>query len=44
VLIVDDYGFWQGSRQACDEYFREQNVRMLLSRVDRIGTVVGVKP
>ncbi|MDB5321801.1 MAG: putative methyltransferase [Phycisphaerales bacterium] len=44
VLIVDDYGFWKGSRDACDEYFREHNVRILLSRVDRMGTVVGIKP
>jgi hypothetical protein len=44
VLVVDDYGFWRGSRDACDEYFRENGVRMLLSRVDRAGTVIGVKP
>jgi hypothetical protein len=44
VLIVDDYGFWKGSRDACDEYFQENQVRMLLSRVDRAGTVIGVKP
>jgi hypothetical protein len=43
VLIVDDYGFWRGSREACDEYFREQDVRMLLTRIDRIGAVIGVK-
>ena len=43
VLIVDDYGFWRGSREACDEYFREQGTKILLSRVDRVGTVVGVK-
>ncbi len=44
VLIVDDYGFWRGSRDACDEYFREHDVKILLSRVDRVGTVVGIKP
>jgi hypothetical protein len=43
VLIVDDYGFWRGSREACDEYFREQQVKMLLTRVDRNGVVIGVK-
>jgi O-methyltransferase len=43
VLIVDDYGFWRGSRDACDEYFRETGTKILLSRVDRVGTVVGVK-
>jgi O-methyltransferase len=43
VLIVDDYGFWRGSREACDEYFREHQVQMLLTRVDRNGVVIGVK-
>jgi O-methyltransferase len=43
VLIVDDYGFWRGSREACDEYFREHQVKMLLTRVDRNGVVIGVK-
>ncbi|HEY7120312.1 MAG TPA: TylF/MycF/NovP-related O-methyltransferase [Tepidisphaeraceae bacterium] len=44
VLIVDDYGFWRGSREACDEYFKQQGVHMLLTRMDRIGAVIGVKP
>jgi O-methyltransferase len=43
VLIVDDYAFWRGSREACDEYFRQHDVKMLLTRVDRIGVVIGVK-
>jgi O-methyltransferase len=43
VLIVDDYGFWKGSRDACDEYFKEHGIRILLSRVDRAGAVMGVK-
>jgi O-methyltransferase len=43
VLIVDDYGFWRGAREACDEYFREHGVEMLLNRVDRLGAVIGVK-
>lgn len=32
VLIIDDYGHWEGSRQAVDEYFRGQPP-LLLSRV-----------
>lgn len=43
VIIVDDYGFWRGSREACDEYFRDQNVRILLNRIDTNGVVIGVK-
>jgi O-methyltransferase len=32
VLIVDDYGHWQGARKAVDEYFK--GAAMLWSRVD----------
>ena len=34
VLIIDDYGHWQGARQATDKYFSENNINMLLSRID----------
>ncbi|MCI0637948.1 MAG: TylF/MycF family methyltransferase [Gemmataceae bacterium] len=40
VLIVDDYGYWQGARKAVEEYFREHKTCMLLNRIDftaRIG-------
>jgi predicted O-methyltransferase YrrM len=43
VLIVDDYGFWRGAREACDEYFQEHHTQILLSRIDRNGVVIGVK-
>jgi hypothetical protein len=43
VLIVDDYGFWRGSRDACDEYFREHRTPILLTRLDRLGAVIGLK-
>ena len=42
VLIIDDYGDWEGARQAVDEYLDHHGVRMLLTRVD--GSVIGVKP
>jgi O-methyltransferase len=32
VLIVDDYGHWQGARKAVDEYFRDAHP--LLIRID----------
>ena len=44
VLIIDDYGHWQGARQAVDEYFQEHRVKVLLNRIDytgRIGVVPG---
>jgi hypothetical protein len=34
VLIIDDYGHWQGARQAVDEYFSSIGVVPLLSRID----------
>ena len=43
VLIIDDYGAWQGARKAVDEYIAEHSPSMLLNRIDdtgRIGTVM----
>jgi hypothetical protein len=34
VVIVDDYGAFKGSKQATDEYLREQGLKVLLSRID----------
>jgi O-methyltransferase len=42
VLIIDDYGYWAGSKKAVDEYFREHGFHMLLSRIDPNGRM-GVK-
>lgn len=39
VLIIDDYGHWQGSRKACDEYFEQNRVPILLNRIDVGGRV-----
>jgi O-methyltransferase len=43
VLIIDDYGHWRGSRQACDEYFAGQRVPILLNRIDYTGRMA-LKP
>jgi O-methyltransferase len=37
VLIIDDYGHWQGARRAVDEYLAETGVRLLLNRIDVTG-------
>ncbi len=37
VLIIDDYGFWKGARQAVDEYFRDNKIPILLTRMDDTG-------
>jgi len=42
VLILDDYGYWQGARKAVDEYIAENNVQILLNRIDFTGRI-GVK-
>jgi predicted O-methyltransferase YrrM len=42
VLIVDDYGYWRGAREATDQYFREAGVRMLLTRLDHSARM-GIK-
>lgn len=40
VLIVDDYGHWQGARRAVDEYFQRPDVRPpLLVRMDYTGRI-----
>jgi hypothetical protein len=42
VLILDDYGAWQGCRRAVDEYFAEPGRSILLNRLDE-SCRIGVK-
>jgi O-methyltransferase len=42
VLIIDDYGAWEGARRAVDEFIAAHNVTILLSRIDETGRM-GVK-
>jgi O-methyltransferase len=44
VLIIDDYGWWRGARQATDEYFAEHPPVPFLVRIDHEGRRVAVKP
>ncbi len=37
ILILDDYGHWQGARQATDEYMAAHNLRLLPHRLDYTG-------
>lgn len=39
VLIVDDYGHWEGARRAVDEYFSEHAAPVLLHRIDYTGRI-----
>ena len=38
VLILDDYGHWQGARKAVDEYFAAGST-LLLNRIDYTGRI-----
>lgn len=43
VLIIDDYGHWQGARRAVDEYFADSGPEVYLHRVDYTARAM-VKP
>jgi O-methyltransferase len=42
VIIIDDYGHWQGARRAVDEYVACERIPLLLNRIDYTGRI-GVK-
>lgn len=37
ILIIDDYGHWQGAKKAVDEFIKERKLRLFLSRIDYTG-------
>jgi hypothetical protein len=39
VLIIDDYGHWEGARRAVDEYLTANGSPLLLSRIDYTGRI-----
>lgn len=39
VLIIDDYGHWDGARKATDEYLARLPVKILLNRLDFSGRI-----
>ncbi len=43
VLIIDDYGHFKGTRKAVDQYIEENNLKLLLNRID-YSARVAVKP
>ena len=42
ILILDDYGHWQGQKEAINRYFSEHNIQMYLHRIDYTGRT-GIK-
>jgi len=43
VLIIDDYGHWEGARKAVDEYIAINGLPLLLNRIDYTGRIA-IKP
>ena len=43
VLLIDDYGCMAGQRAAVDEYIAENDIKVLLNRIDFAGRI-GLKP
>ena len=42
VIILDDYSHWNGVKKAVDEYFDQNNISILLNRIDHSGRI-GIK-
>jgi len=43
ILIVDDYGRWQGSKKATNEYIKNNNIKIFLNQIYPSSAVIGVK-
>lgn len=39
VIIIDDYGHWQGARKAVDEYVEQYEINILFHRIDYTGRI-----
>lgn len=42
VLLIDDYGSWEGARKAVDQYIQENKISIFLNRIDNTGRI-GIK-
>lgn len=42
ILIIDDYGHWEGCRRAVDEYFSQHGISIFLHRIDYTGRMATV--
>ncbi len=40
ILIVDDYGHFEGSKKAVDEYFTKNKIKCFLNRIDYTGRLI----
>ncbi len=39
VVVIDDYGYWKGSRKAVDQYFEEEQPKLMLHRTSCSGRI-----
>jgi hypothetical protein len=39
VLIIDDYGAWEGARRAVDEFIDATGAALFLNRIDETGRI-----
>jgi hypothetical protein len=39
VIILDDFGHWEGQRIAVEEYIAENKIKLLLNRIDYTGRI-----
>lgn len=39
ILLIDDYGHWEGCRKAVDEFMIANNITIFLSRIDYTGRI-----
>lgn len=39
VIIIDDYGHWKGAKDATEQYFKENNIKIFLNRIDYTGRI-----
>jgi len=37
VLIIDDYGHWNGAKKAVDEFIKDRKISLFLNRIDYTG-------
>lgn len=37
ILIIDDYGHWQGAKKAVDEFIQNRKIKLFLNRMDYTG-------
>ena len=43
VVIIDDYGYFQGAKEATDKYFNQESTKVMFHRIDH-SCRVGIKP